>query len=310
MPEVSFIYVYYNSYNFIIQSIEKIIKHLANVPFEIIIVINKMDDINEIELLKIDERIKIYISETNVGFGTANNIGFRNSSGKYICIINPDTYIEKDTIEYLISKIEENSNCGLANCMIKEVDGSIQKTVFIKKYNFTFQVAEFFFLHKVPLIKSIFKNYFVLNQDEYLRTQKPDVISGAFMFFRRTVYEKINGFDENLFMYGEDVDISIRAKKISEIMYFPEKSIIHIGDSALGKIPSQYKLDLMYKSLLYTSQKHWGKTKTMILRSIFVINALICYPLAFVVKKDLHKQLLKNRSIIFLKLAFKSIGKK
>lgn len=282
----------------------EVIKNVKDIPFEIIVVINKCDDIDNIDDLKIDRRIKIIELEKNIGFGRANNVGFKNSSGEYICIINPDTYIESNTIDYLVNKLEVNSEIGLCNCKILEEDGTIQKTVFIKKYNLTFLICELFFIFKIPIIKQYLNDYFVSDKSEYLKMQAPDTISGAFMLFRESVYRQINGFDEHLFMYGEDIDISLRTKKISEVIYFPQVSLTHIGASSLGKEQTEKKLSMIYESLIYTSNKHWGNKKTLLLKCLLLLNAIIFSPFSFFLRKDIHKQLIKNRSKVFIKLFF------
>ena len=298
---ISFIYVYYNSYKYISDSLKSLINNIQNIDYEIIIVINKMDDIENESLLKVDNRIKVLVMGNNIGFGRANNEGAKIARGKYVCITNPDVNFEDNSIKKMMDFMDLHKHFGLCGCKILEIDRSYQKNVFIKKYDIWFIIYQHYFLFKLPLIKNLLKKYFVLNDNEYEKRFQPNVISGALMFFRKSIYQKIGGFDEELFMYSEDVDISLRAKKESDVIYLPEAYILHHGDSTLGKIPTKFKLELIYQSLLFSATKQFTRTDNYILRILLFINALLFLPISKLFVNRTYRILLWNRSIVIIK---------
>lgn len=302
--ELSIIYVYYNSFDEIKKSIESIIIGNKDLSYEIIIVING-DDNNQAKFLSpLSNKIKIVHAKNNIGFGSANNLGVKNSIGKYILILNPDTIVHENTLSYIIDKLKENKEIGLANCKLLTEDNSIQKTVMYKRFSPTYLILEYFFVYKWPIFKNFAKSYFY-NDTDYDKVQNPEVISGAFMLFKRELYSSLNGFDEDFFMYSEDHNISLRAGKLTKILYLPAVSVTHTGAHSLGSLPSENKLSLMMDSIILNIEKIFGNNKRLIFQFFLIINALILYPISFLIKNEVHNSLLKIRSKVILKRLFK-----
>lgn len=301
--ELSIIYVYYNSFAEIKKSIESIINGNQDLSYEIIIVING-DDCNQANLLtQLSNKIKIVHAKENIGFGSANNLGAKNSNGKYILILNPDTIVYENTLSYIIDELKDNGDIGLANCKLLTEDKSIQKTAIYKRFSPTYLILEYFFVYKWPIFKNFVKSYFY-NDNDYDKVQNPEVISGAFMMFKRELYTSLKGFDEDFFMYSEDHNICLRAGKKTKILYLPEVSVTHTGAHSLGNLPSENKLSLMMDSIILNIEKIFGKNKRLIFQFFLVINAITLYPISYFIKNEVHKSLLKIRSKVILKRLF------
>ncbi|NLT52426.1 MAG: glycosyltransferase [Ignavibacteria bacterium] len=297
--ELSIIYVYYYSSPYIEESIRSVLKKVTNIEFEIIVVVNggDIDYINNIP--KISNNIRIIFNKNNSGFGSANNIGFGYSKGNHILILNPDTYFEQLEIDNLIYRISQDKQYGIAICKLLTKDNKVQRNNIYKRYNILIIILELFFLFRLPLIK----NLFYLKSD-FEKEQNPVVISGAFMLFKREIYENLKGFDEKFFMYGEDKDICLRASKITKIFYSPLDTVIHIGDSSLGNEASMGKLQMMYSSQIKNVEKNFGTFAKSILYLSYFSNALLFLPLSYLININEYKILLHNRSIVFFKLIF------
>lgn len=300
---LSVIYVYYNSADVIFKSIDSLFSNQTSFDIEIIVVVNKCTDIPLDKLANYSNKVKVIFNDENVGFGKGCNIGAKNAEGNYLLFLNPDTIVAENVLRKIFNIMESDKTIGLANCKLLTEKNEIQKNVIYKKYNLIVIISELFFLFKIPLLKKIIlKNFYSIK--ELNKEQYPKVISGAFMFFRKTAFVEINGFDEDFFMYGEDKDISLRVGKKYKIFYTPEVSVIHLGDSSLGVYPSVHKLKMMYSNQLLNVEKNFGLLQKYILKFLYFLNALIFMPLSFFFKNNTYRALLKNRSLVFLKIFF------
>ncbi len=299
MLDISIIYVYYNSSPVIFDSIKSILDGQIDFTFEIIIVINKCTDIELSKLRGIDSRVKIIINKENVGFAKANNIASKIAKGNYLLILNPDTILSNNVLTEMLKIMNLKKNIGASICKLVDKDDNIQKTVIYKRYDISYILIEIFFLYKIPILQKLIKHYFY-SQEDLEKEQYPLIISGAFMLFRSEIFNRINGFDENFFMYVEDKDISLRTKEIAELYYYPSVKVRHWGSSTLGIEQSVFKLKMMYDSFFYFISKKYGKWTLFMIKIIFFINALIILPLSLFVRNKLHKKALQNRGKIFI----------
>jgi len=297
---ISIIYVYYNNSDVIFDSINSVLNSKTKIDYEIIVVINKCTDIKIEELQKISSKISIIENETNLGFGKANNIGVKNSKGNYVLILNPDTLLHNDVLDTMYEIMVKDKEIGGSICKLVDENNNLQETVIRKKIDFMFFVVQLFFLFKIPLLKRFFNKKYYYSKSDFLVEQFPDVISGAFMLFRKDIYLQVNGFDENFFMYVEDIDLSKRVKEISKLYYYPNVSINHIGDTTLGNQYVKDKIIMNYTSLFYFIQKFYGKRKLFFFKILVFLNGLLFMPFAKLIKKEKTKNMIINRSKLFV----------
>ena len=225
--DLSIIIVNYNVKEFLQNLIHSIEKASSNLTKEIIIIDNASDD-GSVDFIKEKfPQIKLIANQTNLGFGKANNIGLKQATGKYILLINPDTLVAEDTFEKMIQFFESNKNIGLAGCKILNPDGTLQLAC---RRSFPGPWTSF---TKVTGLSNLFPNskIFARYNLTYLDENKSyevDAISGSFMMMRKEVYEKVGGFDEQFFMYGEDLDLCYRIQKAGfKVFYVHSTQIIH-----------------------------------------------------------------------------------
>ena len=217
---ISIVIVTYDSTDYIYRCIESILKsNLKDLKIEIIIVDN-----NSIEKFKfVNSCIRIYHMDFNIGYSKAINYGIDKASFKNIITLNPDTYVLNNSIQKIYKYFISLSKDTLVGAKILNYDSS-------------FQVSS---RRKFPFIKYLlpyvlkFKWFGMINKYNYCnisenKTHSVDCISGSFMFFSKSLYDKLDGFDESFFLYFEDTDFCIRAKKIgSDIMYYPKCVVYH-----------------------------------------------------------------------------------
>ena len=224
---LSIIIVNYNVKFFLEQCINSIKTGSKGLKIEIIIVDNNSTD-GSVNMIK-NEFPKCIVIENkkNVGFSKANNQGIRKSKGKYVLLLNPDTIIEEDTLSKCISFMEKNSEAGSLG--VKMIDGN-GKFLPESKRSFPSPMVAFYKIFGLSTIfpkSKKFGTYHLKFLDEE-EIHEVDVLSGAFLFIRKEVLNKIGLLDEDFFMYGEDIDISYRIQKSGfKNYYFPKTKIIH-----------------------------------------------------------------------------------
>jgi len=252
--QLSVIILNYNVRHFLELCVLSVQNAIQNIDAEIIVIDNNSQD-DSCEMMK--ERfpnVKLIENRENSGFPKGNNIGVALAKGEYICILNPDTVVAEDTFEkilnFVISSAIEKEKIGIVGA--KLIDGTGNFLPESKRGIPTPFVAftKITGLHKI--FPELFGKYYAqhLSEDE---TGKVEILVGAFMFMKRDLYNEIGGFDENCFMYSDDVDLSYMAlKKGKSNYYFHETAVIHYkGESTIKDVTymkrSQDAMNFFYK---------------------------------------------------------------
>ena len=245
---LSVIIVSYNSSSFLELCLYSVQKSLSktDIKSEIIVVDNSSSD-DSCNIIKNKyPSVLLVENQTNIGFSKANNIGVSKSSGKYICILNPDTVLSEDTFAKILRFYESAINVGFVGCHM--IDGT---GVFLKESKRT--VPSFFssFMKIIGLSKFYYSS---LNNEQ---SGCVDVLAGAFMFTEKTIYDKIDGFDEEYFMYGEDIDLCYKALKNGYSNYFlGDVKIIHFKGESTDK--NFTYVNRFYNAMYIFYKKHFN----------------------------------------------------
>ena len=253
--ELSIIIVNYNVKEFLQNLLHSIEKASSNIVKEIIVVDNASDD-GSVEVIKEKfPSVKLLENKINVGFGRANNQGLAIAKGKYFLFINPDCIVSEDTLDKMISFFESHPDCGLAGCKILNSDGTLQlacRRSFPGPWTSFTKVTG---LSNIFSSSRIFARYNLTYLDEN-KTYEVDAVSGSFMMIRKEVYQKTGGFDEQFFMYGEDLDLCYRVQKNDyKVFYVHSTQIIHYkGESTKRSNLDETKL--FYDAMHLFVKKH------------------------------------------------------
>ena len=269
---LSIIIVNYNVKHFLKQCLKSIEKARQNIKMEIFVVDNNSVD-NSIEMLKNDfPNVKLIINNKNVGFSKANNQAIKQTKGKYILLLNPDTIIEENTLKKTIAFFENNNNVGATG--VKMIDGNGNFLPESKRSLPTPAIA----FYKIFGLSTLFpksKKFgkYHLNYLDENKIHEIDVISGAFFMTRKKILDNIGLLDEDFFMYGEDIDLSYRIQKNGyKNFYLPTTSIIHYKGESTKKTSVNYIITF-YKAMIIFVKKHYDKKHAHPL--IFLINLAI-----------------------------------
>lgn len=277
-PQISIVIVNYNVKDFLLQCLRSIDSASKKLSIEVIVVDNNSKDGSIEFLTPLFPNVKFLQLNENFGFAKANNIGIKEAKGKYILILNPDTILQEDTLDVMFNYMENNSEVACAGCKVLNSDGSFQLAC---RRGFPTPWASFtklFGLQKLFPNSKLFAKY---NQtfrsvDE---TYFIDSVIGAFMFCRRDSLIEIAGFDEQFFMYGEDIDLCYRlSKKGYKTSYIHSTSIIHFkGEST--KRSSINEIKHFYEAMRIFTKKHYSSSFLflMLLRFGIILRALLAY---------------------------------
>ena len=232
--QLSVIILNYNVRYFLEQCVASVQEALKNIDSEIIVVDNHSSDASCEMISSRFPSVKLIENHSNLGFPKGNNIGVAQANGKYICILNPDTVVAEDTFEKILTFAEKQENLGIVGC--KLIDGSGNFLPESKRGIPTPFVAltKIFGLYKLFPNWKLFNRYYAQHLSEN-ETGKVEILVGAFMIMKRDLYNEIGGFDENCFMYSDDIDLSYMAlKRGKSNYYFHETSVIHYkGESTV-----------------------------------------------------------------------------
>ena len=232
--QLSIVILNYNVRYFLELCVLSVQKALETIEGEIIVIDNNSSDDSCTMMKQRFPKVKLIQNKENVGFPKGNNIGVAQAQGEYICILNPDTVVAEDTFTKVLAFAKRQKNLGIVGC--KLIDGAGNFLPESKRGVPTPWVAftKISGLYKLFPKSKIFGEYYAghLNENQ---TGKVAILVGAFMVMKRDLYLEVGGFDEDCFMYSDDIDLSYQIlKKGKSNYYFDESAVIHYkGESTI-----------------------------------------------------------------------------
>ena len=233
MVDLSIVIVNYNAREYIKRCIDSIFEsNFKNL--EVIVVDNASKDGSVEELKKLGSKIKLMVNKNNTGFSAANNRGIRETSGRYILFLNPDTNVYPSTLKYLVNFMDKNKQAGAVTCKVVLPNGKIDDAShrgFPTPWN-----AFCFFsgLERIFPKSKLFSGYH-MGWEDLNRIHEIRACAGAFMMVRREAGEGVGWWDEDFFFYGEDLNFCLELiKKGWKILYVPRVSILHYKGISSG----------------------------------------------------------------------------
>lgn len=258
--QLSVIILNYNVRYFLEQCVYSVQKALAHINGEIIVVDNaSSDDSCQMMRTKFPD-VTLIVNQDNLGFPKGNNIGVAQAKGEYICILNPDTVVAEDTFVKILASIGKSIplNVGIIGC--KLIDGTGRFLPESKRGVPTPWVAftKIFGLYKWFPTTKWFNQYYAqhLTKDE---NGQVDILVGAFMVMKKELYLEVGGFDENCFMYSDDIDLSYMIRKLGKAnFYFAETTVIHYkGESTVRDVTYMKRFQ---EAMQFFYGKHFKKS--------------------------------------------------
>lgn len=231
MDVTASIVTYKNNKDVLSKAIESFISS-NDVTIKLYIIDNSPD--RSIEAWCRYENVEYLFTGKNLGFGAAHNIILRDFSklGKYHLVLNPDVYFGNGVVKEIFRFMENNSNTGLLMPKVVYPNGDIQ---YLAKLLPT--PRDWMFRRFLSFLSSTKKRdqLFELRFSNYNQIMKVPYLSGCFMFLRTETIREVGVFDEGIFMYGEDTDLTRRIYKVQDTIFYPEVTIIHEFQKASHK---------------------------------------------------------------------------
>jgi GT2 family glycosyltransferase len=284
--QLSVIILNYNVRYFLEQCVQSVQNAMKNIDGEIIVVDNNSSD-DSCEMMKrCFPNVTLIENKENSGFPKGNNIGVAIAKGEYLCILNPDTVVAEDTFGKVLDFAKTKQDLGIVGC--KLIDGTGNFLPECKRGVPTPWVAftKITGLYKFFPKSSLFNKYYAQHLTEK-QTGKVDILVGAFMVMKRDLYLEVGGFDENCFMYSDDIDLSYMVlQKGKANYYFHETSVIHYkGESTVrdGTYMKRFQ-----EAMRFFYKKHF---RVSLLFDVFMRLGAFFFAL---VKKNQAKQINSN----------------
>ncbi|MCD7778027.1 MAG: glycosyltransferase family 2 protein [Clostridiales bacterium] len=275
--DISVIIVNYNTKKLCEQTVKAVLDNLGDLSAEIIIADNS--SVKSEVFSSDDSRVKVFSGLPNKGFGTASNYGAKKASGDYILFLNSDTVMQPGTLPGAVSYMKSHPETGCLGIKTLLEDGSFDHGC---KRGFPTPFNSFCYFLKLdrlfPKNKAI-GGYRLTYIDEN-DTSEVECVSGAFMLMPKEVFRETKGFDEEIFMHGEDIDLCYRIRLTGrKIVYLGDVYMIHLkGRSSLYE-KGKESIKNFYNGITYVYDKYYtdshGKTGAFLFHSAIKLKYYI-----------------------------------
>jgi GT2 family glycosyltransferase len=252
---IDIVIVNWNSHDFLRKCVDSIFNSIQSDLISDVIIIDNNSTDDSLQMLPINAKIKVIKNTENVGFARACNQGFKLSQSNYILLLNPDAVLLDNTIYTSFDYMEKHHDVDVLGCQLLNESNHITPTCarFPKPINFVY--------HSLGLSK-IWPNVFhpptLMTDWDHKESRFVDQVMGAYMFMRKSVFEKAGYFDERFFVYFEELDFSLSLKQAGgKSFYHSGIQAIHTGMGTTESVKA-FRLFLSLSSRLKYAKKHFS----------------------------------------------------
>lgn len=254
-PVVSVIIVSWNARDYLEQCLDSLAVGACDYPIEVVVVDNASNDGSPDMVRTKFPQVRLIETGANLGFAKANNVGIRQSQGKYVCLVNSDVRVLAGCITRLVDFCEAHPDTGMAGPLVYGGDGKVQRSCrgFPSLWNM--------FCRALALDElfpgSAWAGGYLLPHWKQDTQRAVDILSGCFWLVRRDALDKAGLLDENFFMYGEDMDWCKRFWANGwQIMFVPSAEAIHYGGGSSANAPLRFFIEKQRADLQYWRKHH------------------------------------------------------
>ena len=267
-PEVSIIIVSFNTSQLLKECLQTLAQEAGDIRYETIIIDNASQDGSAEMVAQEFPQVKLIRSSVNLGFAAANNLGFAQARGDYVVLLNSDAFLKPQALPRAVAYMRADPTIGAGGARLIGSDGSWQPSAR------QFPSILNHFLTISGLAAKYHRSRFFGRADrtwaDHNQAAQADWVPGAFFIIPRRVLEQVGYFDEQFFLYYEEVDLCKRIKSAGyKIWYWPDVIVVHLGGessktltqlnfSAVGKHVSLWQM----RSALLFYRKHYGALST------------------------------------------------
>ena len=260
--DLSIIIVSYRVKYFLEQTLRSAQEALTGLDGEIIVVDNNSPDDTMAFVKPRFPEVKFVENTTNPGFAKANNQAIAQARGEYTLILNPDTIITRQSLQQPLEWMRSHPKCGAIGVHMIDGDGHFlpeSKRAFPSPW---VSFCKIFGLSKLFPKSRVFAKYHLRYLDEH-KPHAVDILAGAYMLCRTSLLREMKGFDEDFFMYGEDIDLSYRMVQAGFENWYLPVDIIHYKGESTKKDSLQY-VRIFYNAMLIFYRKHFPRFRVVV----------------------------------------------
>ena len=234
-----------NCLNKLKQSVEYCQKRLGN-KIEVIVIDNNSEDGSAQMILQDHTWVRLIALDENTGFSKGSNLGMQKSKYPFILLLNSDVYLQEESLYKGLAYFRVNLNCDVLGCKLT---------------------------YALPLVKRFTNAFHPTYNFFFAKAHQVGWVTGAFFMLKRKVFEKTGGFDENIFMYLEEVEWCKRITKLGfKIWYAPQFEVTHLHGASSRLYPQRLYINEL-KSMKYYFKKHSPNT-LLLIKLILVLGTL------------------------------------
>ena len=259
-PNLSIIIVTWNAKQFALECLESLRQYQDDCKVEITVVDNASSD-GTAELIEREfPWVRLIRNSSNLGFAKANNIGMVASRGQYVCLVNSDVTVPQDCLRAMHAYMEASPSVGLIGPRMLCPSGLIGRS-YMRFPTVWRALCNALGMHRIFRSSARFSGIMMSDFDNS-QTAEVDVLNGWFVMARRRAVEEVGMLDEQFFMYGEDVDWSVRFHKAGwKRMYFADACAFHHGGASSSIAPTRFYIE-MKRANLQLYEKYHGRFST------------------------------------------------
>ena len=279
MVDLSIIIISFNTKKYTFDCIKSITDSLKNPSFtyEVVVWDNASTD-GTIEILKKaqaeNQHIRLLESKENIGFGRGNNRAAEKAKGAHLLFLNSDTLVLDNAVEKLYRFYRDHEQ------QAQFVGGKLFNTDKTEQSS----AGSFFTLPVTFTVLFLGGDRLNITRYSPKKTRRVDWVSGACIMTSKIYFDRLNGFDEKIFMYMEEVDLLYRAKAQNLATYFyPEAHFIHYGSGSSNRT---YPVQQLFRGLLYFYRKYSSPPAVFLLRSMLQLKALVAVAIGRATKNE------------------------
>lgn len=288
-PRVSIVIVNWKTPELLAGCLDSILEDSRAEQFEILVVDNASGD-NSLEVLESYRKsakatLKVVANQQNVGFAKACNQVIPDATAPYVFLLNPDTVVTDCAVSKLADYLDRNTECGAVGPKVLNPDGTLQLAC---RRSFPSPAASFYrltYLSKLFPKNPTFARYNLTFADPNEELDV-DALSGSAMMVRKCVIDQVGLLDEDIFMFGEDIDWCWRFKEAGwRVRYFPDSVVYHFHGAAsrlrpVGATINLHKgMEVFYRKHL--AHRHWAIFNAFVYFGIW-LRAMVFVVLSFI----------------------------
>jgi N-acetylglucosaminyl-diphospho-decaprenol L-rhamnosyltransferase len=265
-PELSIIITNYDGKDFLKACLSSIKENLHSSDVETIVIDNFSSDGSPEFVRENFPGVKLIRNHQNLGYAKANNQGIKEARGEFILLLNPDTVILPQAMDILRDEMRFDPTVGAVGPALLSGEDRFQVS-FGRKISFFHELLQ----------KSLLNQYFRRKLKKMREKREVGWLSGACILTRRSVLEEAGLFDEDFFLFFEDIDLCRRIKENGwKLIFIPQAKIIHVGGGSTAKLG---KLSLYHyrQSQLTYYTKHGSDLSIFLLRVYLRINFALLF---------------------------------